>query len=59
VTLIIEPEGELIPHRRESRARVVAAGLTDVDIDPMIKRAYLDQPGCCSRPKNPIASIHP
>jgi hypothetical protein len=37
VTLTIEPE--LIPGRRESRARVVAAGLTDDDIDRMIKQA--------------------
>ena len=37
VTLMIEPE--LIPGRRESRARVVAAGLTDEDIDRLIKQA--------------------
>lgn len=30
---------ELIPGRREARARVVAAGLTDDDIDRMIKLA--------------------
>lgn len=30
---------ELIPGRREARARVVAAGLTDDDIDRMIKEA--------------------
>jgi hypothetical protein len=39
VTLMIEPEQELIPGRRESRARVVAAGLTDTEIDALIKRA--------------------
>lgn len=39
VTLTIEPEQELIPGRRESRAQVVAAGLTDQDIDRLIKQA--------------------
>jgi hypothetical protein len=39
VTLTIEPEQELIPGRRESRARVVAAGLSDADIDRLIKQA--------------------
>jgi hypothetical protein len=39
VTLTIEPEREVIPGRRESRARVVAAGLTDDDIDRLIKQA--------------------
>jgi hypothetical protein len=39
VTLTIGPEREVIPGRRESRARVVAAGLTDDDIDRLIKRA--------------------
>jgi hypothetical protein len=38
VTITIEPD-ELIPGRRASRARVIAAGLTDDDIDRMIKRA--------------------
>jgi hypothetical protein len=37
VTLTIEPE--LIPGRRESRKLVIAAGLTDDDIDALIKRA--------------------
>src|SRR3954468_22933056 len=32
-TLPIEPEQEINPGRRASRARVVAAGLTDDDID--------------------------
>lgn len=39
VKLTIETTPELIPGRRESRARVVAAGLTDDDIDRMIKQA--------------------
>jgi hypothetical protein len=39
VTLIIAPEQEWIPGRRESRARVVVAGLTDGDIDRLIKQA--------------------
>jgi hypothetical protein len=39
VTLTIVPEREVIPGRRESRARVVAAGLTDDDIDRLIKQA--------------------
>jgi hypothetical protein len=38
VTITIEPD-ELIPGRREARARVIAAGLTDDDIDRMIKQA--------------------
>jgi len=42
VTLTIEPGEELIPGRRESRARVVAAGLTDDDIDRLIKQAQRD-----------------
>jgi len=39
VTLTVEREREIIPGRRESRARVVAAGLTDDDIDRLIKQA--------------------
>ncbi len=39
VILTIEPERELIPGRRESRVRVVAAGLTDEDIDRLVKQA--------------------
>ena len=39
VIVTIEPEQELIPGRRELRARVVAAGLTDDDIDRLIKQA--------------------
>ncbi|MGH7068400.1 MAG: hypothetical protein ACREFO_00100 [Acetobacteraceae bacterium] len=39
VTITIEPGRELIPGRRASRARVVAAGLSDDDIDRLIKQA--------------------
>lgn len=39
VTLTIEPERDVIPGRHGSRARVVAAGLTDADIDRLIKQA--------------------
>ena len=42
VTLIIEPANEIVPGRRASRARVVAAGLTDDDIDRLIKQAQKD-----------------
>jgi hypothetical protein len=42
VTLTIEPEREIIPGRRASRARVVAAGLSDDDIDRLIKQAQRD-----------------
>jgi hypothetical protein len=38
VTLTIQPD-ELIPGRREARARVIAAGLSDDDIDRLIKQA--------------------
>jgi hypothetical protein len=38
VTITIDPD-ELIPGRREARARVIAAGLTDDDIDSLIKQA--------------------
>jgi hypothetical protein len=41
ITITIEPD-ELIPGRRASRARVVAAGLTDDDIDRLIKQAQKD-----------------
>jgi hypothetical protein len=41
VTITIEPD-ELIPGRRASRARVVAAGLTDDDIDRLIKQAQAE-----------------
>jgi hypothetical protein len=42
VTITLDPEQELIPGRRESRARVVAAGLTDEDIDRLIEEARTD-----------------
>jgi hypothetical protein len=38
VTVMIEPEQDLLPGRSESRAKVVAAGLMDADIDALIKR---------------------
>jgi hypothetical protein len=38
VTVTIEPD-ELIPGRREARARVIAAGLSDEDIDRLIDEA--------------------
>jgi hypothetical protein len=38
VTIMIELD-ELIPGRRASRARVIAVGLTDDDIDRLIKQA--------------------
>lgn len=41
VTITIEPD-ELIPGRREARARVIAAGLTDDDIDRLIKQAQTE-----------------
>jgi hypothetical protein len=37
--ITIKPEQELIPGRRQSRAVVIAAGLTDDDIDRLIKQA--------------------
>jgi hypothetical protein len=41
VTITIQPD-ELIPGRREARLRVIAAGLTDDDIDRLIKRAQTE-----------------
>jgi hypothetical protein len=38
ITIIIDPD-ELIPGRRACRAKVIAVGLTDDDIDRMIKQA--------------------
>jgi len=38
VTVTIQPD-ELIPGRREARARVIAAGLTDDDLDRLIDEA--------------------
>jgi len=46
VIVTIEGEQELVPGRRESRARVVAAGLTDKDIDRLVKQAQKEvEPG--------------
>ncbi len=39
IRVTIEPEEEIIPGRRESRALVIAAGLTDEDIDRLIDQA--------------------
>jgi hypothetical protein len=39
VSIIIEPVEGLALARRKSRVRVVAAGLTDADIDRLIKQA--------------------
>lgn len=39
VTVTFDLDKELIPGRRESRALVVAAGLTDEDLDRLIKQA--------------------
>lgn len=41
VTITIEP-AELVPGRRASRAQVIAAGLTDDDIDCLIKQAQAE-----------------
>ena len=38
VMVTIQPD-ELVPGRREARARVIAAGLTDDDINRLIKQA--------------------
>lgn len=38
ITITIGPD-ELIPGRRAARARVIAAGLSDDDIDRLIKQA--------------------
>ncbi len=39
VVITIEQEQELVPGRRESRVRVVAVGLSDEDIDRLVKQA--------------------
>lgn len=39
VIITVEIDQELIPGRKESRVRVVAAGLTDDDIDRLIEKA--------------------
>lgn len=38
ITITIEPD-ELIPGRREARAGIIAAGLSDEDIDRLIEEA--------------------
>ena len=48
ITITIEAD-ELIPGRRASRARVVAAGLTDDDIDRLIKQAQGSRTACWMR----------
>jgi hypothetical protein len=46
VTVTIDADRELVPGRRASRARVVAAGLSDDDIDRLIKEAqHVVEPG--------------
>ncbi len=42
ITVMIEPEDGLTRARRESRRLVIAAGLSDDDIDRMIKQAQHD-----------------
>lgn len=42
VTITLEPDRELIPGRKETRALVVAAGLTDDAIDRLIEDARDD-----------------
>ena len=42
VTITIEPDDWLTKARRESRRLVIAAGLSDDDIDRMIKQAQHD-----------------
>jgi hypothetical protein len=39
VTVVIDMEGGRLPGRRGSRARVIAAGLSDEDIDRLIEEA--------------------
>jgi len=39
VTITLDLDRELVPGRREARARVVAAGLNDDDVDRLIKEA--------------------
>ena len=41
VTITVQPDG-LIPGRRETRLRVIAAGLCDEDIDRLIKQAQAE-----------------
>ena len=39
VTLVIDMDGGRLPGRRGSRARVIAAGLSDEEIDRLIEEA--------------------
>ena len=58
VTITIEPD-ELIPGRRASRARVIAAGLSDDDIDRLIKQAQKEvepRAGCSLSARQPAGS---
>lgn len=52
VTVIVDPQDWLLPGRRESRAAVIAAGLTDEDIDRIIDDArdevWREQQACAS-----------
>ena len=48
VKLTVEPEHELISGRRASRAQVVATGLTDADIDRLIKQAQREVEPLCA-----------
>ncbi len=42
VTITLEPDRELIPGRKETRARVIAAGMNDDAIDRLIEEARED-----------------
>ena len=42
VTITLEPDRELIPGRKETRARVIAAGMHDDAIDRLIEEARKD-----------------
>lgn len=46
VTITFDQDSELVPGRQETRANVIAAGLTDDDIDRLIKQAQREvEPG--------------
>ena len=42
LTITLEPDRELIPGRKETRARVIAAGMNDDAIDRLIEEARED-----------------
>lgn len=42
VTITLEPDRELIPGRKETRARVIAAGMSDDAINRLIEEARED-----------------